>query len=181
MKLNRIMWSAPLGAAVIAASLYARPARAEEFPIGGPVVRDGVEIVPNYLVGIQMDRMPPGMAMAGADVVHLECDAHATQDEAHGFAADAWMPDLTIRYVLTKQGSNFRATGRLFPMTAKDGPHYANNVAMGGPGIYQLDYTVEPPSSNGFLRHVDAKTGVPDWWKPIKASWTFTYPVKPAN
>ena len=63
-------------------------------------------------------------------------------------------------------------------MTAKDGPHYANNVDMAGPGTYHLTYIISPPSSHGFIRHVDKASGVPDWWKPINVSWTFTYPSK---
>ena len=65
----------------------------------------------------------------GKDAVHLECDVHATKDETHGFAEDAWIPYLTIRFTLTKEGVKFKKTGRLAPMTATDGPHYANNVA----------------------------------------------------
>ena len=72
---------------------FAGQARAEEFYIGEPIVKNGMQLVPNYLVGIEMDRMPKGMAM-GPDTIHLECDAHATKDEAHGFAEDAWMPYL---------------------------------------------------------------------------------------
>jgi hypothetical protein len=49
---------------------------------------------------------------------------------------------------------------------------------MAGPGTYKLTYVIDPPSSNGFIRHVDAASGVPDWWKPITASWTFAYPSK---
>jgi uncharacterized protein involved in high-affinity Fe2+ transport len=49
---------------------------------------------------------------------------------------------------------------------------------MDGPGSYHLTYVIEPPSSNGFLRHVDKATGVPEWWKSITADWTFTYPSK---
>ncbi|MEJ1968261.1 MAG: iron transporter [Rhizomicrobium sp.] len=150
---------------------------AAEFYIGEPVVRDGMQIVPNYLVGIEMDRMPPGGAM-GRDAVHLEADVHATAGETHGFAEDAWIPYLTIRYTLTRDGTAFRKTGTLAPMTAGDGPHYANNVAMGGPGTYQLTYEILPPSANGFRRHVDKATGVPAWWTPITAHWTFAYPGK---
>src|SRR6202012_488775 len=101
---------------------------AQEFYIGEPVVQSGMQIVPNYLTGIQMDRMPPGMSM-DKDAVHFEVDVHATKDETHGFPEDAWIPYLTIHYTLTKQGSKFKAAGQLYPMTAKDGPHYANNVA----------------------------------------------------
>jgi uncharacterized protein involved in high-affinity Fe2+ transport len=129
---------------------------AQEFYIGEPVVQSGMQVVPNYLTGIQMDRMAPGMSMA-KDAVHIEADVHATKDEKHGFTEDAWIPYLTIKYTLTKPGTAFKATGKLWPMTASDGPHY---------------------SSNGFIRHVDAASGVPAWWKPITASWTFAYPSK---
>ncbi len=149
----------------------------QEFYVGEPVVQSGMQIVPNYLTGVEMDRYPSGMAM-GKDVVHLEADVHATKDEAHGFAEDAWIPYLTIKFMLTKPGTKFKASGQLWAMTAKDGPHYANNVAMAGPGTYKLTYVISPPSSNGFIRHIDAPSGVPGWWKPVTASWTFTYPSK---
>jgi uncharacterized protein involved in high-affinity Fe2+ transport len=162
----------------LSASALARPSSAEEFYVGEPQVKEGIQIVPNYLTGIEMDRMPAGMAMVGPDVVHLECDAHATKDEKHGFSEDSWIPYLTIDYALTKNGSRFKATGHLFAMTAGDGPHYANNVKMAGPGTYHLTYTLNPPSANGFLRHTDKATGVPAWWRPITVDWTFQYPSK---
>ena len=69
------------------AALIASPAigHAQEFYIGEPVVQNDLQIVPNYLVGIEMDHMPPGMEM-GADSIHLEADVHATKNEKHGFA-----------------------------------------------------------------------------------------------
>lgn len=158
-------------------ALSAPSQAAQEFYIGEPVVQSGMQIVPNYLTGIEMDRHPLGMSMS-PDAVHLEADVHATKDETHGFLEDAWIPYLTIHYTLTKLGTKFKATGRLFPMTAGDGPHYANNVALAGPGSYKLTYVIDPPSSNGFIRHIDKASGVPDWWKPITASWTFDYPSK---
>jgi uncharacterized protein involved in high-affinity Fe2+ transport len=27
------------------------------------------------------------------------------------------------------------------------------------------------------MRRTDKGGGVPDWWKPITASWTFSYPI----
>lgn len=164
-------------AAVAAGVMFGTQARAEEFYIGEPIVKNGMQLVPNYLVGIEMDKMPAGMAM-GADTVHLECDAHATKDEPHGFAEDAWMPYLTVTYTIEKIGSSFKSTGKLVPMTADDGPHYAQNIKMAGPGQYHLTYRLDPPSKNGFLRHVDKESGVPAWWKPFSVDWTFTYPSK---
>ncbi len=58
--------------------------RAGEFYVGEPIVQDDLQIVPNYLTGIKMDRMPKGMDMS-ADAIHLEADVHATEDEKHGF------------------------------------------------------------------------------------------------
>jgi uncharacterized protein involved in high-affinity Fe2+ transport len=167
-------------ASTLAGGLALAPAlgHAAEFYIGEPVEQNNLQIVPNYLVGIEMDRMPPGMEM-GKDNIHLEADVHATKKETHGFSEDAWIPYLTIKYTLTKDGSKFKKTGKLAPMTAGDGPHYANNVNMGGPGTYKLTYEILPPSSNGFFHHVDKATGVPGWWKPMTLHWTFTYPSKP--
>ncbi len=152
-------------------------AKAEEFYIGEPVVKNELQIVPNYLIGIEMSSMPKGTSMKH-DATHLEVDVHAAKGEKHGFAEDAWIPYLTVHYTLEKIGSHFKAGGVLLPMTAGDGPHYANNINFDGPGQYHLTYTIDPPSKNGFLRHVDAKTGVPDWWKPFSVDWTFAYPSK---
>ena len=151
---------------------------AQEFYIGEPVVKENMQIVPNYLTGIEMDRHPPGMKM-GKESVHLEADVHATAGETHGFAEDQWIPNLTIAFTLTKDGApKYKQTGQLYPMIAKDGTHYANNIDMSGPGTYHLTYVISPPSRNGFIRHTDAASGVPAWWKPITASWTFAYPSK---
>jgi periplasmic iron binding protein len=164
---------------LVFAGFVALPAMAlaDEYYVGEPIVQDNMQIVPNYLTGIKMDPMPKGMDM-GPDAIHIEADVHATKDEKHGFAEDAWIPYLTIHYTLTKQGSKYKKSGTLAAMTADDGPHYANNVNMEGPGTYELTYEILPPSSNGFIRHVDKDTGVPEWWKPITAHWTFTFPSK---
>lgn len=166
-------------AVLTAALIFATPAfAAQEFYIGEPMVKEGMQIVPNYLTGIEMERMPSGMGM-GQDSVHLEADVHATAKEDHGFAEDAWIPYLDIHYELTKDGvKTYKKTGILFSMTAKDGPHYANTVDMAGPGTYHLTYLVSPPTSHGFIRHTDKASGLPDWWKPISVSWTFSYPSK---
>jgi periplasmic iron binding protein len=143
----------------------------------GLVHQYDMEIVANYLVGIEMAPMPPGMPM-GEGVIHLEADVHATADNVYGYPDGAWVPYLTIEYTLEKQGSDWKAHGKLWPMTAKDGPHYADNVKMAGPGKYALTYRFLPPEANGFLRHVDKETGVPPWWKPFSEKFTFDYPQK---
>jgi hypothetical protein len=57
-------------------------------------------------------------------------------------------------------------------MTADDGPHDANDIALMGDGDCRLTYRFEPPSKPGFSRHVDNESGVADWWEPFTESWT---------
>ena len=167
--------------AVLAASAVAllgsRAVSAREYFVGGPVHQHDMEIVANYLVGVEMAPMLPGMAM-GADVIHLEADVHATADNAYGYPDGAWVGYLTIGYTIEKSGTDWKSSGTLRPMQAKDGPHYADNVKMDGPGTYRVDYTFTPPEANGFLRHVDKETGVPAWWTPFSQTFTFDYPQK---
>ncbi len=172
--MRRLSTAALLSASVAASGV----ARADEFPIGEALVKEGLRIVPCYVTGVQLDKTPAGMGI-DADTVHLQADIHATKDEAHGFAEGAWMPYLTIGFALTKDGvATYKKNGFLYPVAAKDGPHYAANVDLAGPGTYHLTAIISPPTSHGLLRHVDKSSGVPDWWKPITASWTFTYPDK---
>ncbi|MBO0903468.1 iron transporter [Jiella sonneratiae] len=171
------MVKARIAAWAVIASVAAGPASATEFYMGEPVVKDGMQLSPAYLTGITMSAMAPGMSRA-KDAVHVEIDIHATAKEAHGFPPDAWIPYLGVKLTVAKADGSYSETKTLAPMTAADGPHYANDFAMHGPGTYKATYVVAPPSVNGFLRHVDKATGVPDWWKPITVSWTFDYPAK---
>jgi periplasmic iron binding protein len=50
------------------------------------------------------------------------------------------------------------------------------DVKMNGAGNYHLAWQINPPVDNGFLRHTDKETGVPDWWKPFKVEFSFSYP-----
>jgi uncharacterized protein involved in high-affinity Fe2+ transport len=157
---------------------FTHPAAAKEYFVGGPVHQHDMEIVANYLVGIEMAPMTPGMLMAGPEVIHLEADVHATADNVYGYPDGAWVPYLTIAYTLEKLGTDWKASGTLRPMTAKDGPHYAENVKMNGPGQYKLTYRFTPPEANGFYHHTDQETGVRDWWSPFSQEFTFDYPQK---
>ena len=167
-------------AAPVAALLITLPAAAKEFYVGEPVVQNDMQIVPHYLLGIEMAPMTRHMDMSPG-AVHLEVDVHATKDDKRGFKEDEWIPYLTISYTIEKVGTKFKKTGKLSPMTAGDGPHYANNVALDGNGDYRLTFHFEPPSKAGFLRHVDKATGVPDWWQPFSETWTFHFPSKEAT
>jgi uncharacterized protein involved in high-affinity Fe2+ transport len=158
---------------ILAAAAIAAPAMAaQELYVGEPVVKDGLQIVPNYLTGVEMSEPPLGMEM-GPGTIHLEPDVYAAKDEPHGLAEDTWIPYLVIHYDLTKPSSLFHKSGALAAVTAKDGPHYANGVTMDGPGAYLLTSVVSPPA---LYRHVDKATGTPPWWPPIRAEWTVKYP-----
>lgn len=160
-----------------ALSFLAHASSAHEYFVGGPVHEHDMEIVANYLVGVEMAPMLPGMAM-GPDVIHLEADVHATADNVYGYPDGAWVAYLTVAYAIEKQGSPWKVSGTLRPMQAKDGPHYADNVKMDGPGSYRVTYTFSSPEANGFLRHVDKETGVPAWWAPFTQTFNFEYPQK---
>jgi len=163
--------------ASILTGVLAQGAAAKEYYIGGPDEQDSMEIVSSYLLNIQMDPTPPDMVM-GPDTIHLEVDLHATANNPWGYDNESWIPYVTISYVLTKAGTDWKAAGKLLPMSANDGPHYADSLKMDGPGNYHVVYTFEPPSVNGYYRHTDAATGIPAWWSPFSKSFDFTYPVK---
>jgi uncharacterized protein involved in high-affinity Fe2+ transport len=144
-------------------------------PIGASAVRDGVEIVPGIETGIQFDRPPTSLA---ADTVFLTADVHATRDNAQGFAG--FIPYLAISFSLTKDGApTFKKFGLLYPTAGKSGPRYIGAAGLDGPGTYHLIYIVSAPSAHGMYRQTGKENGVPDWWKPITASWTFLYPISP--
>ena len=66
-------------------------------------------------------------------------------------------------------------------MAAKNGPHYVENVKMAGPDEYKLTYRFKSSEKQGFLRHVDQETGVPEWWTPFSQQFTFKYPQQSAE
>ena len=167
-------FSAIAALATVAAVAAGSTAFAGEFYVGEPVVKNNLQIVPNYLTGIQMATMPAGMDM-GKDAIHLEADVHTTKGDTHNLPEDTWVPYLTIRYTITKPGTKFKKTGTLAPMIAGDGLHYANGVAMPGPGKYHLTYNISAPA---IYRHVDKATGVAPWWAPFNVDWDFQYPSK---
>jgi hypothetical protein len=108
--------------------------------------------------------------------VHLEAHIHAVAGETHGFAEGAWIPYLNVAFALAKDGApTYKKNGLLYPIAAKSGPHYGGGVELAGPGTYHLILFISPPASHGLLRQTDGTGGVPEWWKPITASWTFTY------
>ncbi|WP_434778699.1 iron transporter [Neisseria sp. Ec49-e6-T10] len=150
---------------------------ATEYYMGNNIEKNGMNISPAYLLGVTMDGHPKGMS-TDPSAIHIELDIHASKNNKHGYPENAWIPYLNIKLKMEKLGSNYKELKTLANMQAIDGPHYANNFSMAGPGQYKATYTIEPPSVNGFIRHTDKDTGVPIWWQPFSVSWTFTYPSK---
>lgn len=167
----------PVGILLIfAALMLPSPASAGETLIGKPITKNGMIIAAFYLQPVDMSPVVPGPPSdpAHADV-HLEADIHAGKDDAHGFQPGDWIPYLTVSYLLTKQGSDWRDFGTFMVMTASDGPHYGGNVKLDGPGRYTLTLKIAPPPYAGFYRHSSRQTGVPAWWRPFETRWTFVW------
>jgi len=151
-------------------------AQAAEYPIGKPHIKNGMEIAAVYLQPITM--APEGMMRDAKDSdIHLEADIHATADNKNGFEEGAWMPYLSIKYKLEKEGGKVQE-GEFMPMVANDGPHYGDNVKLQGPGKYKLTFQIASPEDNKmshFGHHTDKETGVEAFWKPFEVEYEFTY------
>jgi len=146
---------------------------AADFPIGDPVVKNGMAITAVYIQPTKMAPMLPGMIQPSD--IHLEADIHAVKGNPNGFGKGDWVPYLQITYRINKVGSDWSTLGSLMPMVASDGPHYAENIKLNGPGKYQLTYHIVPPPINSFYRHTDKETGTDKWWTPFDLNWEFTY------
>ncbi len=155
------------------------PGMALAAAIGEPVQREGLEISARGEAPAALDHAPVGMVQ-GSGALFLVADVRAGKDEPHGFAEHSFIPYLSISYALTKDGApTFKQAGLFYPVAGKAGPHYAAGAQLAGPGTYHLTYIISPPSTHGMIRQTDKAAGVPDWWKPISADWTFTYPLNP--
>jgi uncharacterized protein involved in high-affinity Fe2+ transport len=162
-----------------AAILLAGPssAFALEYPIGKPVVLNGMEVAAVYLQPIEME--PPDIMRPAADSdIHLEADIHAASGNVNGFAEGDWIPNLKIEYVATRLDDDRHAEGMLMPMVASDGPHYGDNVKLMGVGMYRLTLTIIAEGADRsapFGRHVDKETGVGPWPAPFRVEYEFTF------
>ena len=150
---------------------------AKEYPIGEPQTCAGMEVGAVYLQPIEMD--PPGMMRPAVDSdVHMEADISALENNAHGFQEGSFVPYLSVRYRLSKVGSEQHLQGDFHAMVANDGPHYGDNIKLMGPGQYELTYWVSAPGGSHaqhFGRHTDKETGVAPWFATCELHYSFTY------
>ncbi|MDR1397796.1 MAG: iron transporter [Desulfarculales bacterium] len=149
----------------------------EEFPLGdeqeaGPLNVAGVYFQPVDMEPAQMGGLPA----AQADM-HLEADISALEGNDLGYGVGDFVPYLTVKYRIQKEGSNKIIEGNFMPMNASDGPHYGNNVKLDGAGKYKITFIIENPERQGYLLHVDKETGVTGrfWSKPLEVSWDFDF------
>ena len=173
--------SLPLAALLIGAAV---PALAAGRDIG-VAEREGMNIVLRYIQAVEVETGDePGQKSAtggghaghgGPADAHLEALISATKDNAYGFFPGAFVPYLQVEYIVRKQGSNWVGDGVLKPMIASDGPHYAANLLLDGPGKYSVELIVAPPSPKVFPRHLDKETGAKPWWAPVTLEWNFTF------
>jgi uncharacterized protein involved in high-affinity Fe2+ transport len=147
----------------------------EEFPLGDDVVAGPLNIAGVYFQPVDMEPAGQGGLPAAQADMHMEADISAAENDL-GFGVGDFVPYLTVKYVIVKKGGK-TIDGSFMPMNASDGPHYGNNVKLDGPGDYEVTFIIDNPEKQGYLLHVDKKTGVPGrfWKEPLKASWNFKY------
>lgn len=155
-------------------------AAAVEYPIGTPQQRNGMEIAAVYLQPIEME--PEGMMRKAAESdVHMEADIRALAQNPNGFTEGEWIPNLLVRYEISKTGGDWKVAGDFMHMVANDGPHYGDNIKLAGPGKYRVKFTIYPPnapenlSGKHFGRHTDRLTGVRPWFKTFTVEYDFTF------
>ena len=108
--------------------------------IGGPLLRDGLEIAARADDRRQLDRHARAAWRAGADAMFLVADVRAAKDEPHGFAEHSFIPYLSISYALTKDGApTFKKAGLLYPVGRQDRPALCRRRRAGGAGHLSSD------------------------------------------
>jgi periplasmic iron binding protein len=154
----------------------AKPSNFREYPIGEEIEKSGIRVAAVWLPPVQMNGQAPG----ASDLIHLEADVKATENNPNGFALGEFVPYLEIEYTIAPAGGGTPIqSGKLMPMIAVDGLHYGASVAMPKSGRYRLTYAIKPPSAGGLGRHSDPATGVAPWWPPFEATFDWDYPGPP--
>lgn len=180
-KTIRVLFS--LGILISFFFLYSIPVKAKEPPFREYPI--GEEIKANHMVIAAVWLPPVQMCCYDGPIegtIHVEADIHATEGNPNGFSAGEWIPYLKVTYEwyrLEELEKNPKVapvlSGEYMPMVAKDGPHYGATVKEPPKGEYLLRYTIQPPSVNGFGRHMDPVTGVDPWWETFSVEYEFYF------
>lgn len=144
-----------------------------EFPIG-----DDQEVGPLAIAGVYfqpVDMEPAGNSLSKEEAdCHIEADISATKEGTTlGYGAGDFVPWLSVKAYIQKQGSDKVQEVAFMPMNASDGPHYGANIKFEeGLGKYSVKFEVKAPG-NDYLLHVDKETGVTGrfWTEPIVVEW----------
>lgn len=175
-KLGKLIAISAMAVSALALSTSGFAADFEEFPLGEKKIVGPLQISGVYFQPVDME--PAGQAglPASRSDMHIEADITASEDNNLGFEAGSFVPYLTVKYRIQKEGGKL-IQGSFMPMSASDGPHYGNNVKLDGPGKYKVTFIIDNPEKQGYLLHVDKATGVAGrfWKKPIEVSWDFNY------
>ncbi|MDL2284183.1 iron transporter [Oxalobacter sp. OttesenSCG-928-P03] len=175
-KLGRLIAASAMAVSALAMGSSAFAADFEEFPLGEKKVVGPLQVAGVYFQPVDME--PAGQAglPASKSDMHIEADISAAKDNNLGFEEGDFVPYLTVKYRIQKEGGKL-IQGSFMPMSASDGPHYGNNVKLDGPGKYKVTFIIDNPERQGYLLHVDKATGVTGrfWKKPIEVSWDFNY------
>jgi uncharacterized protein involved in high-affinity Fe2+ transport len=147
----------------------------EEFPIGDDIELGPLNVAGVYFQPVDMEPLGNNLRAADSDM-HIEADISALEGNDLGYGAGDFVPNLTVRYELIKEGGR-TISGTFMPMSASDGPHYGANVKLDGAGRYKVRFIIESPEAQGYLLHVDKETGVPGrfWKAPLVAEWDFNF------
>ncbi|MHB9296711.1 periplasmic iron binding protein [Pillotina sp. SPG140] len=150
----------------------------EEFPLGDDFELGPLNVAGVYFQPVDMVPASAGLPASQADM-HLEADISALENDL-GYGVGDFVPNLTVRYDITKLSTGEVVEGTFMPMNASDGPHYGANVKLpgsGGAGEYRVRFMIQNPEAQGYVLHVDATTGVPGrfWGAPLVAEWTLAY------
>lgn len=150
----------------------------EEFDIGDSVEKGPLHIAAVYFQPVDMEPAGNSLPKAESDA-HIEADITATMEGAEqlGYGKDEFVPGLSVKAIIQKEGSDKVQEIAFMPMNASDGPHYGSNIKFEeGLGAYKVKLVISPPG-NEYLLHIDKETGVAGkfWTTPIEVEWTFDW------
>lgn len=158
----------------VSAFALAEEAGFDEYELGVEGEQDVGFMTMSMVYFQPVDMAPADQAAAKEDSdLHIEVDLTANENP-YSFPVDAWVPYLSIDYVINDLDGNEVLAGSMMPMAASDGPHYGNNIAL-AEGEYTITLSIKSPAENGYLLHVDEETGVEAdefWTEPLTATWT---------